>query len=198
MARNELNVSNQRLSYVENELSDLKTELSNAKNELSETRNQLDRVTNDVISVNQSIQTERTSIRSCSSDLAAVFANARISAYSWKCNPSGTNSIVSPSGLNYCYTRVNSYVYFDLRDIYTINVIRFKLWDGDSRTYTYTLDILNENNVWVSLAAGVTGKSTQEYRLEEPTGVRTIRMEGYNTANAELHLLSIAIDCIRV
>ena len=196
MTRNELNVSNERLSLVENELSDLKTEFSNAKNELSETRNQLFKVTNDLRSVNQTYQAERTISRLCSNDLAAVLVNARISAYGWYCSPSSTNIIVSPSGLNYCRVPVNSYVYFDLRDVHIINVIRFKLWDGDSRIYTYTLDISNENGPWISLAAGVTGQSTQEYRLEEPTGVRTIRMDGYSTSNAYLHLISFAIDCI--
>ena len=70
------------------------------------------------------------------------------------------------------------------------------MWDGNLRTYTYNLDISTNRADWTSLAAGVEGRSTEEYILEEPTRVRYIRMEGSNTDDNYLHLYSMSVDCV--
>ena len=173
------------------------SKLSTATSEISETRNEVQILKENINLISERVQSISRPIKVCEArDLSNVIANARISGLNWRCIPSGTNTMLEPRDLNYCQLAAGNYVYFDLRDVFIINVIRFRLWDGDSRTYTYSLDILNENNMWVSLAPRVTGQSTEEYQLEEPTGVRTIRMEGYNSGSAEFHLLSIAINCI--
>ena len=70
------------------------------------------------------------------------------------------NSMIEPDDVSYCYIQAGEYVYFDFRNTSIINVIRFRLWDGDSRIYTYNLDISTNRVDWTSLAAGVEGTST--------------------------------------
>ena len=131
-----------------------------------------------------------------STDYSSLIANAHISGNIWICYPGGTNASVEPDGVSYCYSRAGNYVYFDLRKTLFIHIIRFRLWDDDARTHTYSLDISTNRADWTSLAAGVEGRSTKEYFLEEHTKVRFIRMEGTNTANPILKLFSMSVDCV--
>ena len=106
------------------------------------------------------------------------------------------NPMKYPSGDKFCRVIKGDWIYFDLQDTYIINLLLFRLWDQDARVYTYNLSISTDGITWMSIASGRKGQSLQEIRLDEPTHVRYIKMEGYSTAHDELHLCAFAVDWI--
>ena len=194
-----MNTSSELLK-TRNELSTTKGDLSITQIELENSLNKLFKMENELFLMNETLQSiKHIVLMSCgNTDLSSVIANAVISSTFWRCYPSGTNAMVEPDGRRHCYSRAGEYVYFDFRHTFNINVIRFKLYDRDSRIFTYSLDISTNRVDWTSLAAAVVGTSTEEYILEEPTRVRYIRMEGTNTDTAHLILHSMSVDCVFV
>ena len=198
ITQSELSTTKKDLSLTQSELSSIGGKLIQTTNELENSLNKLFQLENELSLMNETLQSIKQFSLCGNSDLSSVIANAEISSTPWKCYSSGTNAMVEPDGESYCYSRAGEYVYFDFRRTFNINVIRFKLFYGDSRIFTYSLDISTNRVDWTSLAAAVEGTSTEEYILEEPTRVRYIRMEGTSTANAYLILHSMSVDCVSV
>ena len=195
--QSELNFINIKFDNTNNKLKNSKNELSITKSKLLNIQNELLELRNEIFLMNETIQSMKQTTRICgNSDLTSIVANAVTLGNGWICNPSDTNVMVDTDGGSYCYIASGNYVYFDFREIFILTVIRFGLWDGDSRTYTYNLEISTNRVDWTSLAAGVEGTSTEEYILEEATRVRYIRMEGTSTSNNYLILYSMSVDCV--
>ena len=125
--------------------------------------------------------------------LQYAISNANITGENWFCKEGYLLSLPTVSG--YCGTRNGSWVNIDLKEIFLINYIRFRLYDQDARVYTYSLQVSN-STTWVKLADNETGQSIQEYELDEGMGIRYIRMKGNSTQNGRLRLQSFAVDYI--
>ena len=126
--------------------------------------------------------------------LKYAISNATITGNGWTC---GTpNPMIYPTGNKHCGISSGNWVYFDLKEKFTLNLIRFRLHDQGSRTYTYSLAISPDRINWVTLAAGVSGQSAQEYLLDSPTEVRYIKMEGRNNNDQYLRMCTISVDWV--
>ena len=128
------------------------------------------------------------------SKLKYAISNALITANDLKCKH--PNPFVFPTGDRHCTVPTGDWIRIDLREILTVNFILFRLWDQDSREFTYNLSVSEDNVTWVTLAENRTGKSVQKFNLELPMEFRYIKMEGSSTRSRKLHLVSMAIDWI--
>ena len=126
--------------------------------------------------------------------LKYAVSNATITGNGWSCQT--PNPMIYPTVDRHCGITSGNWVYFDLKEKFTLNLIRFRVYDQDGRTYTYNLSISPDRINWVTLAAGVSGQSVQEYLLDSPTEVRYIKMEGHSTSNQALHLCSFSVDWV--
>ena len=126
--------------------------------------------------------------------LVYAISDAEITGNTWSCTVPYVLS--QPRGAAYCEIRYDNWVNIDLKEIFLINYIRFRLYDQDSRTYMYSLEVSN-STTWVKLAEVKTGQSIQEYELDEEMGIQYIRMKGKNNHNLSLHLHSLAVDYIQ-
>ena len=194
--QNTIFANNELLLSTKEQLSETNLKLSSTMKELSDAKSELSRIRDDLSLMNETLHLIKPLVLCDSTDYSSLIASAHISGNIWVCHPGGTNAMVEPDGVSYCYIRAGNYVYFDLRKTLFIRIIRFRLWDGDTRSYTYSLDISTNRAHWTSLAAGIEGRSTEEYFLEENTKVRYLRMEGTNTANPNLILFSMSVDCV--
>ena len=128
------------------------------------------------------------------SKLKYAISNALITANDLVCKH--PNPFVYPTGDRHCSVPTGDWIRFDLREVLTVNFIVFRLWDQDSRVFTYNLSVSEDNVTWVNLAENRTGKSVQKFNLDMPMEFRYNKMEGYNTRSRKLHLVSMAIDWI--
>ena len=125
--------------------------------------------------------------------LKYAISDAEISGNTWSCTLPYVLS--QPSAAAYCGIRNGNWVNIDLKEIFLINYIRFRLYDQDSRTYTYSLAVSN-STTWTDLVIDKLGQSIQEYKLGEGIQIRYIRMRGRNTKNSSFHLHSFAVDYV--
>ena len=128
------------------------------------------------------------------SGLKHAFLNADVTG-TYQChNP---NPIRSPSGRNYCGSNTGTWMQIDMKEVYTINYIGVHLWDGDSRIYTYNLQVSEDGKSWKDIVVNKVGKSYQELELPEIMSVRYIRMDGNNNLHAnKLHILYLKVKLI--
>ena len=126
--------------------------------------------------------------------LKYAISNATITGDGWSCQT--PNPMIYPTVDKHCGISSGNWVYFDLKEKFTLNLIRFRLHDQVRRTYTYSLAISPDRINWVTLAAGVSGQSAQEYLLDSPTEVRYIKMEGRNNNDQYLRMCTISVDWV--
>ena len=199
--RNELSIIKSQLSFTQSQLRLMNTKFDNKLSitefKISNIQNELLELRNELILMNKTVQTIKQTARLCgNSDLTFVVAKAEISGNTWRCYPDGTNAMVEPDGVSYCYINGGNYVYFDFRSVFILKAIRFRLWDRDARTYTYSLDISTNRADWTNLATRLERQSLQEYIFDEPTRVRYIQMDGTGTVSNHLALYSMSVDCV--
>ena len=125
--------------------------------------------------------------------LKYAISDAEITGNTWSCTVPYVLS--QPTAAAYCGIRNGNWVNIDLKEIFLINYIRFRLYDQDSRTYTYSLAVSN-STTWTDLAIDKFGQSIQEYKLGEGIEIRYIRMKGGSTKDSSFHLHSFAVDYI--
>ena len=125
--------------------------------------------------------------------LKYAISDANITGNTWFCTIPYVLS--QPSAAAYCGIRDGNWVNIDLKKIFLINYIRFRLYDQDTRVYTYSLAISN-NTTWVNIVVDKLGKSIQEIRLGEGIQIQYIRMKGGSTKDSSFHLHSFAVDYI--
>ncbi|KAI6647260.1 hypothetical protein LOD99_12257 [Oopsacas minuta] len=187
----------EKVGLIQNELSITKEQLSNTSDELATTNEQLSNTSDELATTTERLELlieeleERDLMRS---RLKYAIANSFISGNDWGCQE--PNPMIYPNGQKYCYSTAGNWIHFDLKEKFTINLIRFHLWEHDYRVYTYQLSISPDRVNWESIAAGVTGHSIQEYKLDNPTDIRYIRMEGNNTLSRYLQLLALSVDWV--
>ena len=126
--------------------------------------------------------------------LKYAISNARVTGHTLKCNH--PNPIKAPSGDRNCYVQTGNWMYFHLQEAFTINFIRFRLWNIDHRVHTYNLGISNDGWNWRTLAANKAGTLIEEFKLAEPLEVRYLRFSGYNTVNRYIGVVFATIDWI--
>lgn len=106
------------------------------------------------------------------------------------------NPIRIPTGDRYCWTATGNWFNFQLGGVFTINLIRFRLYDLDGRTYTYSIEVSLDNVNWMDAAVQKSGQSIQELKLSQPVNISYVRMDGYNTADTNLHFMFVTLDWI--
>ncbi|KAI6650556.1 hypothetical protein LOD99_7606 [Oopsacas minuta] len=176
-------IVNEKVRLIQNELYTANEQLSNAKDELVKKDNELKLLKADL--------QDRVTMEA---RLKYAIANATISGDGWTCNT--PNPMIYPTGDRYCWIPSGNWVNFDLKEKFTINLIRFRLYDQDARVYTYNLHVSSDYRNWISIAEGATGQSAQEYLLKKALQIRYIKMEGRNTLNAQLHLNTLTVDWV--
>ena len=101
----------------------------------------------------------------------------------------GSNPFRNPHGSDHCGNRSGTWMQIDMKEVFAFNIIGFRLYDGDRRTYTYSLKISVDGKIWTDVAVNRKGKSNQKLELSEITYARYIRMEGQNNrARDGLHI----------
>ena len=106
------------------------------------------------------------------------------------------NPLINPKYDYHCWSRSGHWFYIDLHDMYTINLLKFRLHDKSNTAYTYNLAVSSDRENWKSLAAGKVGVSWQVFLLEEPIPIRYIKMEGTNSGDPYLRFMSVVLDLI--
>ena len=109
------------------------------------------------------------------------------------------NPIKFPTGTKHCWTKSGNWFYIDMHEMFTINLLRFRIYDGHSNIYTYNLAVSSDRENWRTLAAGKVGTYVQEFRLDEPISIRYIKTEGRNNKDNYIRFIlnSIRFDVNR-
>ena len=123
-----------------------------------------------------------------------AISNAVITGDTYDCQSS--NLLKLGTGNRYCSLNAGEWIYFELNESFTINLIRFRLYDLDSSIFTYNVDISSDKVKWDRVASEKLGKSMQELLLREPVEIRYIRMSGASTSNLSFRLMHVTIDLI--
>ena len=128
--------------------------------------------------------------------LKYAISNATITGDGWTCEQ--PNPMMYPSIDRHCWIDTGNWVYFDLKEKFTINFIRFRLHNQHAGiySYTYNLAISPDGINWVTIADEVTGSSIQEYLLDNPTEVQFIKMEGRSNSDLWIRLCSFSVDWV--
>ena len=163
----------EKVVELDNELTDTKRELSNAKEKFS-------------------IKEKKYEMRH---ELKYAISNSRIHGNTFRC-AGGLNRLISPSGDNHCWAATGNWIHFDMKKEFTLNFIRFRLFDLDVRYYIYNLAVSRDNSDWKYLAVSRKGSSVQELILAEPMNLRYIKIEGYSSKNRHIGLLYLTVDWI--
>ena len=144
-------------------------------------------VQDDIVNINKKFQFTS----ECLIDrLKDAIKNADITGFT------STNIFKTPSSSTsrYSQTPKNTWLQIDLKEEFAFNNIHFRLWDGDDRTYTYNLAVSLDNKIWKDIAINKPGKSVQNLELPELMHARYIKMNGYSTSNAYLHLIYFYLE----
>ena len=104
------------------------TNIKLSSKELADTKDEVIKLRNHLSLMNETLHLIKPKVSLCGiTDLSSVIADAEISGSYWRCFPSGTNSMIEPDDVSYCYIQAGECVYFDFGNTLTINVIRFRL-----------------------------------------------------------------------
>jgi hypothetical protein len=82
--------------------------------------------------------------------------------------------------------------------VYKLKVIRFLLWDSDSRYYRYAVDVTADGKEWTQIVDHSDGqwKSWQEISFTSSRPVKAIRIKGlYNSANSGFYIVELEAYC---
>lgn len=84
-----------------------------------------------------------------------------------------------------------------LNDTYSLQEIRFRLYDGDERAYRYKLDVSEDGRSFTTVADRSDGKWQSWQRITfDPRPVRVIRIRGLqSTATAYFHIIEVQAFC---
>ena len=123
-----------------------------------------------------------------------AISNAVITGNTFSCQ--SPNPLKLGTSDRYCSIGAGHWMYIELNEYFTINLIRFRLYDLDSRIFTYNVEISSDKVNWSRIADQKLGKSIQELILAEPVEIRYIRMSGTSTVSSFFHPLYVAIDLI--
>ena len=175
---------NKRLNEAEFEKSKSQAKLESLQTQFKN----LQRKTKQDESVNYKLQMQ--------TKLKYAISNATISGSALSCRYPSIFQVSSPEGKRWCSSGTGHWLYFKLKEMFTINLIRFRLYDRDNRFYTYNLAISKDGFNWRTLAAGKQGRSIQEFKLPNPIEIRYLRMSGFNSLRPHIELLSMMIDWI--
>ena len=92
------------------------------------------------------------------------------------------------SGFGYC--QVGDAMIMDLKQICLVNESDILFWDGDARSYGYSLEASLDGRVWEDMVAPTIGASLQAYEFTPPVRARYIKIKALsNTANREFHIV---------
>ena len=100
----------------------------------------------------------------------------------------GTDIFKYPSAYKYCRIEKKTWLEIDLKEVFAFNYIHFRLYDRDTRTFTYNLAVSLDNKIWRDIAVSKTGKSVQNLPLPGFMNIRYIKIQGYSTATTYLIL----------
>ena len=89
----------------------------------------------------------------------------------------------NPDGKSYMGSRPRAWLLLDMKQVFLFNRIGFHLWDGDSRIFTYSVQVSIDRTNWKSIVDKKTGRSHQKLELPELTYARYIRINGDNNKN---------------
>ena len=100
----------------------------------------------------------------------------------------------------YSYSSASTWMTIQFIRITSFNHLIFRLWDGDARTYTYTIEASSNGQNWESLYKEKQGKSLQILDLGREIKATQIRIKGTTDIanNQYLHLLKFKIKYIPI
>ena len=170
---------------------ELDNELTDTKRELSDTKEKFSRE----LSINKEKFSNKERKDEMRHELKYAISNSRIYGNTLRC-VGRTNRLKIPSGDKHCGILNGNWLHFDMKKEFTLNFIRFRLFDLDVRYYIYNLAVSRDNSDWKYLAVSRKGSSVQELKLTEPMNLRYIKMEGYSSKGRHLDIINVAVDWI--
>lgn len=94
---------------------------------------------------------------------------------------------------NYTDTLSSSYLQFDFPEAPLLNYISFHLYDYDERVYTYSIDVLS-NNEWKNVISDRQGQGIQYIHFQDVVNVKSIRMKGTNTHSSYFQIMNDSLS----
>ena len=128
--------------------------------------------------------------------LKYAISNAIMSGSNWACQE--PNPMKFPNLVKYCIVSHTNWVYFDLQENFTVNLIRFSVRD-DTLIYTYNLAISPDNIHWRFLATTKIGDRTDyidDFKLDLPVTVRYIKLKGRNNRDLNFRFSLLSLDWV--
>ena len=101
-----------------------------------------------------------------------------------------------PDDSRYAWSNDRKWMYIEMKEVFTINLIRIRFYDKDKRIHTYQLGVSEDGLEWKSLSNGKQAQSIEVIKLPEPIEVRHIRISAYSNKDNHLHLHFLTVDWI--
>ena len=130
--------------------------------------------------------------------LEYAMLDAYVYGTSFECRPSDYRfqfPVTSKDSRN-CRVDYPNWMYFRLIQEFEFNVIQMYHWDGDSRVFTYSIDISRDRISWTSLVVNQKGQGLVIHRFSQTYTARYLRMKGYNTVNVHFAIYWLKLDLI--
>ena len=130
--------------------------------------------------------------------LEYAISNARVYGTSMVCVPSDYRFQFPMSSKNHrhCYVVYPNWMYFQLQEELSFNVIQLYHWDGGLRIHTYSIEISRNRITWTSLIVNYRGQQLVTHEFDQTYTARYIRMQGNNPDNLHLALYWVKLDLI--
>ena len=130
--------------------------------------------------------------------LEYAIMGAHIYGRTYRCKPSNYKLQIPISARRdeHCLIDYNNWLYFDLAEEVTLNLIQMYHWDGTTRNNYYSLEVSVDKINWVSLASNRKDVRLSTIQLSTPQRVKYIRMTGYNDSHRDMTIYWLKLDWV--